>query len=291
MISEIDTGEFDIEVTGFDADELKKLFGFESKDGNTDDDAIPEDVKPICKVGDLYKLGDHRLLCGDATKKDDVERLMDGRKADMVFTDPPYGVDYSAKNEFLNKADKGNHIQTPIENDNIKNYIKFFKDFLSVLPLADYNSFYISISDQKLKCLLIAISELNYKASQILVWVKNNHVLGRQDYYNKHELIVYGWKNHHKFYGGTSFSVWEFDRPVKSELHPTMKPINLIENGIINSSLKNMIVYDCFLGSGSTLIACEKTNRKCYGMEIDPHYCDVIIKRWEDFTGGKAEKI
>ncbi len=294
-LQELDTGEFDMDLTGFDTAEIEEMmtiFGDEYE-GKTDDDAIPEDVRPVCKTGQLWKLGNHRLLCGDATKKEDVERLMDGKKADMVFTDPPYGVDYNSKNEFLNKWDKGNCNQTPIENDAIENYDLFFGGFLKAVRdiLSDYNSIYVTISDQKLPVLLNQFKENNIKMSQILVWAKNNHVLGRQDYSNKHELIVYGWNGKHKYYGDFCTTIWEIDRPLKSEMHPTMKPIELITKAINNSSLNNHIVLDLFLGSGSTLIACEKTNRICYGMEIDEHYCDVIIKRWEDYTGNKAELI
>lgn len=267
--------------------------GFGITEGLIDDDDVPEVEEAICKFGDIWKLGKHRLLCGDATNTDEVEKLMDGQKADMMFIDPPYGVDYNSKNEFLNKWDKGNSNQTPIENDAIEDYDSFFGGVLSIIKnnLSDYNSIYVTISGQKLSQLLNQFKINNIKMSQILIWVKNNHVLGRQDYSNKHELIIYGWNGRHKYYGEFCTTIWEIDRPLKSELHPTMKPVELIIKAINNSSKKDMIVYDCFLGSGSTLIACEKTNRKCYGMEIDPHYCDVVIKRWEEYTGNKAELI
>jgi DNA modification methylase len=304
------TGEFDFDILsssfeyedlqdwGFSDDELTDFTLDLIDDDDSGDDVVPD--KPVearSQLGDLYELGSHRVLCGDSTDKEIVAVLMNSDKADMVFTDPPYGVNYSSKNEFLNKADKGNRIQSPIINDNIDDYIGFFKKFLSVICFADYNSFYITISGQKLLCLLTAIKELNLKMSQILVWAKNNHVLGRQDYFNKHELIVYGWQNHHRFYGGNDFTVWEIDRPLKSELHPTMKPIELIERAILNSCKKDSvherggIVYDPFLGSGSTLIACEKTKRKCYGMELDPQYVDVIVQRYVDYTGNNKIRL
>lgn len=293
-----DWKQLQIELDSMDED-IQKLLDFEIPagfgitEGLIDDDDVPEVEEAICKFGDIWKLGKHRLLCGDATNTDEVEKLMDGQKADMMFIDPPYGVDYNSKNEFLNKWDKGNSNQTPIENDAIEDYDSFFGGVLSIIKnnLSDYNSIYVTISGQKLSQLLNQFKINNIKMSQILIWVKNNHVLGRQDYSNKHELIIYGWNGRHKYYGEFCTTIWEIDRPLKSELHPTMKPVELIIKAINNSSKKDMIVYDCFLGSGSTLIACEKTNRKCYGMEIDPHYCDVVIKRWEEYTGNKAELI
>lgn len=257
------------------------------------DKAVEEIKEPICKKGDIWQLGNHRLLCGDATKKEDVKRLMNRQRADMVFTDPPYGVDYSEKNTFLNAIARGNRIQTPIENDNIENYNLFYGGFLKHFKniLNDYNSFYITISGQKLLQLLEELKKLEYKTSQILVWCKNNHVLGRQDYYNKHELMIYGWVGKHKFYGCFQTTIWEIDKPLKSDLHPTMKPIELCSKAINNSSKIGMIILDLFGGIGSTLIACEQLNRICYMMEIDPIYCDVIIKRWEKYSNKKAVKI
>ncbi len=209
----------------------------------------------------------------------------------MVFTDPPYGVAYAEKNKYLNSIAFANRISTPIINDNIKDYKEFFKSFLDKFILNDYNAFYITISGQKLLELLEALRSLNYKMSQVLVWVKNNHVLGRQDYANKHELIVYGWIGKHKFYGDFDTTTWVIDKPLKSDLHPTMKPIELIVKAINNSSKCGMIVLDIFGGSGSTLIACEQTDRKCYMMEIDEHYCQVIIDRWLNFTGASPDSV
>ena len=257
------------------------------------DDEIPEvPEEPSTKIGDLYILGSHRLLCGDATKKEDVERLMDGKKADMVFTDPPYGVAYSSKNKFLNNIDKGNRIQADIQNDMLSEketqnfWYKYFlltKDYLNKV-----HSYYI-FSPQIQGMMMMMMMKAGMPYRHVLIWVKNNHVLGRTDYNYKHEPILFGWleKGTHKFYGQgqQKFSVWEYDKPIKSDLHPTMKPIALIENALLNSSKKNEICIDSFLGSGSTLIACEKTNRICYGMEIDPHYCDVIVERYCKYIG------
>jgi len=152
-------------------------------------------------------------------------------------------------------------------------------------------SVYITFSDKDLIVLLNSLKDNDFYLSQILVWLKNNIVLGRLDYLPKHELIIYCWYGKHKFYGNKQQSVWEVDKPVESDLHPTMKPIELIEKAILNSSKREEIVLDLFLGSGSTLIACEKTNRICYGMELEPLYVQVIIDRWEAFTGKKAKKL
>ena len=247
------------------------------------DDDVPESAPAITVEGDLYLLGEHRLLCGDSTMIDDVEKLMDGEKVDSLQCDPPYGVDYSSKNEFLNKFEKGNSNQKAINNDAIKNYRKFFSDFLSIIPFAEYNTIYCWMSGLELHNLRLAFDDCEIKWGDYLVWLKNNHVLGRKDYNAKHEFCVYGWKNKHKFYGDFSTTILEFPKPLKNDLHPTMKPIELISKLIKDGSKKGGLVYDAFLGSGSTLIACEKTNRKCYGMELDEKYCDVIVKRYIEF--------
>lgn len=288
-----------LDLTGFNEKELNDLEYLVKKQENDnleaeeDDYEVPEEPENIYNVkkGDIYLLGEkgHRLMCGDSTNKEDVDKLMNGKKVDLLLTDPPYGVDYSSKNEFLNKYDEGNRNQIAIINDNIGEYNEFFNKMLSNYKLHsnNYNAFYITISDQKLLPLLEEIKKLNLKQSQILCWKKNNHILGRQDYSNIHEFIVYGWSNHHKYYGGFCRTVIEIDRPVKSELHPTMKPIDLCALLIKNSSLEDNVVLDLFLGSGSTLIACEQLNRVCYGMELDEHYCSVIIDRYIKLKGDK----
>jgi DNA modification methylase len=251
--------------------------------------SVPEVKKEsISQLGDLFLIDNrHRVLCGDSTKKEDVERLMDGKKADMVFTDPPYGVDYAGKNEFLNKADEGNRIQTEIINDTeskdaFEIWGKCFELWKGIL--SDYHTIYICSPQTRDLMMMMMIERGGIYISNVIIWVKNNHVLGRLDYNLKHEPIIYGWlkSGHHKFYGNgeKKFSVWDYDKPVKNDLHPTMKPIALVVNAIENSSLKNMIVLDIFLGSGTTLIACEQTGRICYGIELCENYCDVIISRY-----------
>ena len=295
LLLEIDTGEIDTEITGFDMPEIEELMNQFHIKGEEDDfnvdQAVEEIKEPITKTGDIWLLGKHQVMCGDATKKEDVERLMDGKKADSMITDPPYGVDYSGKNEFLNKFDKGNRIQKPIDNDAITDYRQFFSAFMGLAPLAEYNTVYIFMFGKELHSLRLALDDCGYSWGDYLVWVKNNHVLGRKDYNAKHELVVYGWKGKHKFYGGFSTTVLEFDRPLRSDLHPTMKPIPLLAKLINDGLPAKGKVYDPFGGSGSTLIACEQTNRICYMMEIDPVYCDVIVRRWEQYTGKKAELL
>ncbi|HCK99515.1 MAG TPA: hypothetical protein DHW42_05345 [Candidatus Marinimicrobia bacterium] len=286
--------DFDFDMSILDdieMPEIKSDLFEDKKDGLTDDDAVPEEVEPKCKEGDLFQLGNHRLLAGNSTKSEDVQTLMGRGKIDMLLTDPPYGLDYSGKNEFLNKYDKGNHIQKDIKNDNIEDYKQFYSDFISVIPFNDYNTIYIFMSSKELHNLRLAIEDCGCVWGDYLVWVKNNHVLGRKDYNPKCEYILYGWKTRHKFYGGFEVNVIRYNKPSVNNLHPTMKPVGLLEKLLRDGSKVNSIIYDPFLGSGSTLIACEKTNRRCYGMEIDLHYCDVIIKRWEDFTGQKAKLL
>lgn len=293
MLANFDTEM--LEDVGWGKDELADIFQLDlpgGGDGNGDADAVPDPPKePESRYGDLYQLGRHRLLCGDSTKSEDVELLMCGEKADMVFTDPPYGVDYASKNKMLNDLDNGKRNQKHIANDSVSNYREFFFSFLSIIPLNNYNIAYICMSSQELHNLRMGAEDSGFKWGDYLVWVKNNHVLGRKDYNSKHEFVMYCWKGKHKFYGEFSTTIIEVDKPLKNDLHPTMKPVKLMEKFIADGSLINMNIYDCFGGSGSTLIACEKTNRRCFMMELDPGYIDVIIKRWEDYTGQKAVKL
>lgn len=261
------------------------------------EDEVPEAPKIAkTKTGDLYILGNHRLLCGDATKKEDVDKLMAGQKADMVFTDPPYGVAYADKNKYLNTIARGNRIQTEIQNDHkdindLKNNI-IFPAFCRIKETLNNRSSYYITAPQggDLLMMMMMMMKAGLPLRHMIIWVKNNHVLGRTDYNYKHEPLLFGWDEVHDFYGKGKhkFSTWEIDKPHKSDLHPTMKPIELIANALLNSTLKEMNILDLFGGSGSTLIACEQLNRKCFMMEIDPLYVSVILERWENFTGKKA---
>ncbi|KKK70700.1 hypothetical protein LCGC14_2921330, partial [marine sediment metagenome] len=246
---------------------------------------------------DLWLLGDHRLLCGDATKLDDLKALMGDERYSILVSDPPYGVSYSEKNEFLNRYDKGNRVQKKIEGDDQSpdQMAAFWKAaFSTIRPFAgDGASFYITgPSGFLLLPLLIALRDSGFLQRQLLVWSKNNMVFGRSDYHYKHESILYGWvKGTHRYYGPPNeVSVWEIERPSKSKLHPTMKPVWLFARAIRNSSKTAEIVLDPFLGSGTSMIAAEQLGRRCYGLEIDPAYCDVIVERWQKFTGQKAKR-
>lgn len=286
--------EIKLEDWGMDLSEINIHFEIEAEEDDFDVDKAVEDTKePICKLGDIWQLGNHRIMCGDSTKKEDVEKLMNGKKADMVFTDPPYSVNYEKKTKEIFKDKSYNKI-TNDEMD-IKEISEFiwkpsFKNMYEVSK--DDCSFYMTMpqgGDQ-----MMMMMSQNWLVKHELIWVKNNPVfsMGRLDYDYQHEPIMYGWKKNHKFYGKGQFkkSIWEIVRD-KGKLHPTMKPLELISNCLLNSSQEKQIILDLFLGSGSTLIACEQLNRTCYGMEIDPIYCDVVIRRWEEYTKEKAVKL
>lgn len=284
--------ELNLEPFGFD-------MGGEEEEPNEaiEDDYEPEPpAEPKAKRGDLYQLGRHRLMCGDSTMIDDVEKLMDGAKADMLFTDPPYGVDYASKNKYLNAISRGNRIQVPIENDALS--AEEEKEQLWVPALsnarmcADDKCAYYIASPQggELMMMMMAICEAGWQLKHTIIWNKNNHVLGRSDYNYKHEPILYGWNKQHNFYGNgkRKTSVWDIPKPQKSDLHPTMKPVELVAECIMNSTKEGDNVLDVFGGSGTTLMACEQLGRNGFMMEFAPNYVDVIIDRWEKFTGEKA---
>lgn len=267
--------DFNLDLTGFDADELAQLLQPEQVEGLTDEDNVPEVPEtPKTVEGDIWVLGRHRVMCRDSTSIDAVEKLMDGKRADMVFTDPPYGVDYQG----INNDDR----------DGLDELLRgAFSSYLATSKSGA--SVYVFHSD---KCADIFHSVFRefFHFSSMLIWAKNSLTLSRTDYQSQHEPCLYGWikGGSHSFYGDRKqVSVWRFDKE-RVEGHTTPKPIALIERAILNSSKSEDIVADFFGGSGSTLIACEKTNRNAYLMELDPKYCDVIIKRWQDFTGQKA---
>jgi DNA modification methylase len=300
------------------------------------EDEVPEveEGEPKSKLGEVYQLGRHRLMCGDATKREDVERLMNGKKADMVFTDPPYNVNYEGS---MNTYGRKN-TKPQILNDNLGDkFINFLRDVISNMMEACDGSFYICMSSKELGNLKSVFEEAGGHWQSFIIWVKNNFTLSRADYQQLYEPILYGWKKDGKHYfiqdrdkGNVwedlskvkteydgeyttiSFQgfkvrikgkvaegqvirkhqkvdIWRYDKPIKSEEHPTMKPVALCGEAIKNSSKKDDIVLDLFGGSGSTLIACEQTNRICYMMELDPHYCDVIRKRYANFIGKKDQ--
>lgn len=279
----VDLGpDFDIDLLGIKDFEIEPADKFSAQ---CDEDEVPEKVDTRCKSGDLWKLGDHRLLCGDSTNIQHVERLMGDEKADLVFTDPPYGVAYEG----------GSKKREKIENDAIPVY-EFYCDFLTLAKSVSKAgaSIYIWHAPTETHNCIRAAIDSGWLYKQYIIWRKNNATLGRQDYHWQHEPCLYGWGSDgsHAWYGGRKqTTVWDIDRPPKSEEHPTMKPVELCERGILNSSKIGDVVYEPFGGSGSTLVGCEKNNRKCRVIELSPQYCDVIISRWEKYTGKEAELL
>lgn len=276
----------DLELIGFDAVELGSLLEPDPKAGLTDDDEAPElQATPVSQPGDVWRLGPHRVMCGDSLSLDHVAQLMDGHKADLIVTDPPYNVAYQG-----GTADK-----LTIQNDSMSGeaFYRFLLDAYTAMfaSAKDGAGIYVFHADSEGTNFRKALTDAGFKLAQCCVWVKQSLVLGRQDYHWQHEPVLYGWKptGAHRWYSDRKQStVWNFDRPSRNDVHPTMKPVALIEYPITNSSRGGDLVLDLFGGSGSTLIACEKTGRHARLMELDPRYCDVIVRRWQDFTGQQA---
>lgn len=277
LIADLQGADFDVSLTGFEPAELDDLFKDTEVTEDNFDEPLPE--TPISKQGDIWLLGRHRLICGDSTKLETYTKLMDGKKANLVVTDPPYNVAYEGT------AGK-------IQNDNMDDK-KFYEFLLSSYKgmyesLTDGGSIYVFHADRETVNFRMAFKDAGFFCHQTCIWIKNSPVLGRCDYQYTHEPVLVGWKPTagHKFYADRKQrTTWNFDRPTKSKYHPTMKPIALVAYPITNSSLTNSIVLDPFGGSGSTLIACEQTNRICYTIELDEKYADVITKRWIEQTG------
>lgn len=283
-LTELAEMDFNIELTGFGFDFIDDE---EAEVAEDDFDEEPPE-EPKAKLGEIYRLGEHRLMCGDSTKTEDVERLMGGCKADLFLTDPPYNIGYEGKTKDA----------LTIENDSMsrEDFLQFLSDAFALASdhLVDGGVFYIWHPESESMSFLQACERVGWQIRQVLIWNKNNFTLGRQDYQWKHEPCIYGWKDGAAHYWGSDRSqttVLDFDRPSRSAEHPTMKPVELIAYQVKNSSESGDTVLDLFGGSGSTLIACEQLGRRCYMMELDPKYVDVIISRWETFTGGKAELI
>jgi DNA modification methylase len=283
---------FNLDITGFDADALAEIMAGEETavDGQTDDDAVPEvPVTPISRPGDVWELGNHRLLCGDATDPASYDALMADGQADMVFTDPPYNVDYanSAKDKMRGK-------DRPILNDNLGDG---FYDFLlaALTPMLERcaGATYIAMSSSELDTLQQAFRAAGGKWSTFIIWAKNTFTLGRADYQRQYEPILYGWpegQTRHWCGDRDQGDVWNIKKPQKNDLHPTMKPVELVERAIRNSSRPGDIVLDPFGGSGTTMIAAEKSGRVGWLIELDPKYVDVIVRRWQDWTGQEAHR-
>lgn len=282
LIADLQGADFDVSLTGFEPAELDSLFKDSLKDGIHEDDfdVDAELQKPaLTKQGDVWMLGQHRLVCGDSTKADTFNVLMDGKLANLVVTDPPYNVNYEGS------AGK-------IRNDNMGN--EAFYEFLleafknTEAAMAKDASIYVFHADTEGLNFRKAFSDAGFYLSGTCIWKKQSLVLGRSPYQWQHEPVLFGWKKsgkHNWYADRKQTTIWEFEKPKKNADHPTMKPVALVAYPILNSSLSNCIVLDPFGGSGSTLIACEQTDRICYTIELDEKYCDVIVKRYIEQVG------
>lgn len=297
-MAELEESDFNLDILGFSEDELKELenFGESQTEAKSEEDEIPEaPAEPITKRGDVWILGEHRLMCGDITMFDDVRKLMRDDCAAMIFTDPPYNVNYGSTMKDSIRYHAGTLGGRKIMNDNLGDgFPQFLTDSLSNLLMFCQGAAYVCMSSSELHTLYSAFIAAGGKWSTFIIWAKNTFTLGRADYQRQYEPILYGWnadKPHYWCGDRDQSDVWEYNKPVKNDLHPTMKPVELVERAVLNSSKSGDIVLDGFGGSGSTLIACEKNNRKARLMELDPKFCDVIVKRWEEYTGRKAELL
>jgi DNA modification methylase len=279
---------FDLGLIGFAEGELERLLAGDSRTGLTEDDeapALPE--RAVTQLGDLWLMGVHRLLCGDATVLADVERMLGGQLADMTFTDPPYNVDYgsSAKDRL-----RGN--RRKILNDHLgAGFEAFLHDACRNILSVTKGAVYVCMSSSELHTLQRAFTAAGGKWSTFVIWAKHTFTLGRADYQRQYEPILYGWPaSHDRYWCGArdQGDVWFVDKPARNDLHPTMKPVALVERALRNSSKTRDIVLDPFGGSGSTLIACAKSGRQARLVELDPRYCDVIVRRWQEWSGAAA---
>ena len=288
--------EFGLTGTGFtgeDLDDLIAEFKPEPMAEIKEPGEIEPPIDPVTKPGDVWLLGPHRLICGDSSNLEVIEKTLGGAKANLLLTDPPYGVSYADKNQFLNTYDNGNRNETPIENDHLTTEeMKMLWDSAwkavrpNMKPGACYYVTGPTVGDLLL-LLLQSLSQADFPLRHMLIWRKNNFVLGRSDYHYQHEPIIYGWvKGSHKFYGeSNASSVWNVDKPHSSKLHPTMKPVELWSMAIKNSTEAGQMVLDPFAGSGTTIIAAQQLHRKAACVELSPAYCDVICNRFQGITG------
>jgi DNA modification methylase len=276
---------FNLDLVGFTDEELENLLAEPEKanDGLTDEDAVPEEQEKIVTVlGDVWVMGEHRLLCGDATQVADVEKVMAGGLADMTWTDPPYNIDYEGRTKKKLK----------IQNDKLgSKFYDFLRDASANMLAVTKGAIYICMSSSELHTLHQAFIEAGGHWSTFIIWVKNHFTLGWGDYRRQYEPMLYGWRE-----GSTHFwcgdrnqgDAWMVNRPAANREHPTMKPVELVERAIRNNSKSRDTILDPFGGSGTTIIACEKTGRQARVIELDPKYCDVIVRRWQAFSGAVA---
>jgi DNA modification methylase len=280
---------FDLDLTGFDAGEIERMLSGDEEDaeGLTDEDAVPEpEDEPVTKPGDLWIMGEHRLLCGDATVLADVERALGGVLADMCVTDFPYNVAYEGKGSTREN-------RTRIKNDKMSEeaFAAFVYDACVPIVTVTKGAIYIAMSSSQLHTLRAAFEKAGGHWSTFVIWAKNTFTLGRSDYQRQYEPMLYGWrKGTDRFWCGArdQGDVWFLRKPRANDLHPTMKPVELFERAIRNSSKSRDIVFDPFAGSGTTVIGAEKLGRQARVMDLEPRFCDVIVKRWQEFTGKTA---
>jgi site-specific DNA-methyltransferase (adenine-specific) len=286
-LQDLEDEGFDLSLTGFDDAELDALLNpIEETEGLTDEDAVPDvPEEPKTKLGDIYILGNHRLMCGDSCSVTDMDKLVNDRQVDMWLTDPPYNVAYEGKTKDA----------LTIQNDSMDNegFRQFLRDAYATADTVMKAGavFYIWHADSEGYNFRGAAHDAGWKVRQCLIWKKSTMVMGRQDYHWKHEPCLYGWKEGAGHLWATDrkqTTILEFDKPNRNKEHPTMKPVALFEYQMLNNTKGGDIILDSFGGSGTTMLAAEKNGRIAYVMELDPKYCDVIVKRWEDFTGKKA---
>ncbi len=281
--------DFDLELTGFELPELEDIMGAGADGGTecqTDPDAVPEaQEEPVSRLGDVWLLGRHRLMCGDSTDAGSVALLMNGSNADLLLTDPPYNVSYEGATK-----DRLTILNDSMDDEKFRSFLAdAFKAADTVMK--NGAAFYIWHADSEGYNFRGAVRDTGWMVRQCLIWVKNSMVLGRQDYQWKHEPCLYGWKDgaaHLWTSDRRQTTVLEFNKPNRNGEHPTMKPVELFEYQMLNSTNREAVVLDLFGGSGTTMIAAEKNGRSARLMELDPRYCDVIVRRWQDFTGQEA---
>ncbi len=289
-VKDLEAADFDISLLGFSGDELAAMAPEQIPEGLTDEDAVPDaPVDPVTKPGDVWLMGKHRVLCGDATQEASYQALLGADQVSMLWQDPPYNVDYanSAKDKLRGK-------NRPILNDNLGDG---FYDFLvaaltPALARCD-GAAYIAMSSSELDVLQAAFRAAGGHWSTFIIWAKNTFTMGRADYQRQYEPMLYGWREGSKRHwcgDRDQGDVWQIKKPVKNDLHPTMKPVELVERAIRNSSRPGDTVLDCFAGSGTTLVAAEKSGRLARLMELDPKYCDVVVRRWQEHSGKKATR-
>jgi len=293
------TDEVDLTLSGFDHDEVSKLLkGLDRRERRERPETFDLETaldaatrEPRTKPGQQWRLGDHRLVCGDATVAADVDRLLEGRRAAMAFTDPPYNVslgDHGGQPRSSRRRRIANDALDPVA------WESFCRAWIRTLLAAVDGAIYCAMSSKELPLVSRVFAEEGGHWSDTIIWAKDRFVLGRADYRRAYEPIWYGWRegvDHHWCGDRDQGDVWQIARPAEAPLHPVMKPLPLMERAINNSSREGDLVLDLFLGAGSTLIAAERTGRACLGLELDPRYCDVSLARWEAFTGDRAERI